>query len=127
MDWLTGKALFGVARWAWGMIALIALLLALWGLYGAFTAKPKAEARLGKNTTEAALQSGSDAVATVGAAAQRDQAADDLTRSNADDISHAKGADAPVDPAARDAGLRSLCKRAAYRGDDKCVQLAPSP
>lgn len=126
MGWLEGKALLGVARWVWGLIVLVAVILAIWWAYSAITAKPRAVARLGKNTTEAAQTSGSDAVATVGAVARRDQATDDLTRSNADDISHAKGADAPVDPAARDAGLRSLCRRASYSKRRECLQFTPA-
>jgi hypothetical protein len=103
----------------------IAVILALAWLYSAITAKPKAEARLGKNTTEAAQKSGQDAVATVGEVGKRDQAADDLTRSNADDIRHAQGADAPVDAHARDAGLRALCRRATYRNDKACANVRP--
>lgn len=127
MGWLEGKAILGLARWIWALIILALLIGALVWLYSAWTAKPKAEARLGRNTTEAAQQSGGDAVKTVGEAGKRDQAADNLTRSNADDISNAKGADAPIDPAARDAGLRSLCKRRAYSREPKCLRFAPAP
>lgn len=111
---------------AW-LVAAVLLLGAAWWLYGAITAKPKAEARLGHNTTEAALESGRDAVGAVSAEAAAERASDDLTRENADAIRHAEGADARVAAPARDAGLRSLCKRAAYRGSQQCLQLAPAP
>lgn len=124
---LKARAALGIARWVWALIMLVIIIMLIAGAIHLITARPKAEARLGKNTAEAALHSGSDAVATVGQVGARDQTADDLTRRNADDIAHARGADAPVDPAARDAGLRSLCKRAAYRGSAKCLQLAPAP
>ena len=120
---LEAKAFLGLARWMWALFVLVLLIAAAWWLYSAWTAKPKAEARLGKNTTEAAQQNGSDAVRTVGEVGQRDHAADDLTRSNADEIRNAPGADAPVNPAARDAGLRALCKRASYQHSPRCTDL----
>ncbi len=110
------------------LAALTALLIALavWWLYSTWTAKPKAEARLGKNTTEAAQASGKDAVNTVGQASDREAKIDDLTRTNERDIRNAQGADAAVAAPARDAGLRSLCSRASYRLDPRCVQQ-PNP
>ena len=51
-------------------------------------------------------------------------ATDTITRENDHAIRTAPGADAPVDPALRDTGLAGLCRRAAYRGDPKCVQHA---
>lgn len=104
------------------MFALAALfvLAVIIGGYNAITAKPKAEARLGRNTTEAASASGRDAVNTVGAAGEREAAADAVTRSNDKDIRNAQGADAAVADPARDAGLRGLCKRQAYRSDPRC-------
>lgn len=50
----------------WAVGAIIVLLL-LWGGYRLLTGSFKAEARLGRNTTEAAIESGKDAVGTVGA------------------------------------------------------------
>lgn len=123
---LEAKALFGLARWVWALIILAALVIVALTVVHLVTSKPKAEANLGKNTTEAAQKNGADAVQTVGQVGKNDQASDDLTRTNADDIAHAKGADAPVDPAARDAGLRSLCKRRSYSRDPKCLQFAPA-
>lgn len=88
--------------------------------------RAKIEARLGRNQVEAASKSGADAVNTIGAQHAAEGAIDDLTRSNADDIRAAEGADAPVSPAAAAAGRRSLCKRATYRERPECLQHAPA-
>jgi hypothetical protein len=64
-----------------------------------------------------------DAVGQHGA---RSDAIDTITEENERDIRKAPGADAPVDPGVRDAGLRSLCRRAAYRGRAECVQFTPA-
>ena len=116
--WLTARLIII----ALGVIALVG---ALWWLYAAVTAKPRAEASLGRNQAEAAQASGRDAANAVGAASDRESGIDATTRSNEKEIRDAQGANASVDPAVRDAGLRSLCRRASYRRDPKCVQLAP--
>lgn len=113
--WLTLKAAIYVG-------AGLAAVAALWWLYSAWTANPKAEARLGRNQAEAASESGADAVNTVGRAADREAAADALTRSNEEDIRNAEGADAEVAAPVRDAGLDALCKRAAYRNSLRCLE-----
>ncbi len=108
------------------ILIALAILAGLWWLYSYVTAAPKAEAKLGRNQAEAALQGGQDAVNTVGAAADREAASDALTRSNEVEIRNAQGADAVVAAPARDAGLRALCRRAAYHSDPKCVQFTPA-
>ncbi len=105
-------------------VVLALITVVLWWGYSALTGRSKAEARLGKNQAEAAAQSGQDAVNTVGAAGDREAASADLTRSNDQEIRNAEGADAAVAAPARDAGLASLCRRASYRNDPKCVQRA---
>lgn len=115
--WLTARA----AMW---LLAVVAALAGAWWFYAAVTAKPKAEARLGRNQAEAAQQSGTDAVNTVGAAGDREAASDALTRANERTIRNAQGADAPVAAPVRDAGLASLCRRASHIRDPKCVLLA---
>ncbi len=100
----------------------IAGLLAVWWLYQFVTAAPKAEAKLGRNQAEAALQAGQDAVSVVGKAGEREATIAETTRTNEVEIRNAEGADAPVAAPARDAGLASLCRRASYRSDPKCVQ-----
>lgn len=104
------------------ILAGLAALAALWWLYSALTANPKAEARLGRNQAEAAAESGADAVNTVGAAADREAAGDALTRSNETEIRNAEGADAEVAAPVNDAGLDALCRRAAYRDSVRCLE-----
>lgn len=104
------------------ILAALAVILALVWLYSAITANPKAEARLGRNQAEAAAESGSDAVNTVGAAGDREAAIDALTRDNDRSIRDAEGSDVPVAAPARDAGLDALCRRAAYRNSLRCLE-----
>jgi hypothetical protein len=104
------------------LAGVIAACLALWWLYSAWTANPKAEARLSRNQAAAAAESGSDAVNVVGEAGEREAASDALTRENEVDIRKAPGAADPVSAEARGAGLAALCRREAYRGDPRCVR-----
>lgn len=54
----------------------IAALWAIWFVYDLLTAGDKVKARLGANQTDAAIESGADAVDTLGAAGDRDDATD---------------------------------------------------
>lgn len=83
-----------------------------------------AQARVDASQGKAKDDSGKDAVATVAASGAREAAIAEVTRANETEIRNAKGADAGVDPAVRDAGLRSLCRRASAQNDPKCVRLA---
>jgi hypothetical protein len=76
---------------------------------------------------EALGNSARDAIATQGAAARRERASEDLTATNEKEIRDAQGADQRVDPAVRDAGHRSLCRRVAYRHTERCRMLEPRP
>jgi hypothetical protein len=80
--------------------------------------------RLDEGQTAALANSAADAIATQGAAAVREQKSEELTRSNEKEIRNAEGANDAVNPAVRDAGLRSLCRRAAYRDSERCRMLA---
>lgn len=86
----------------------------------------QARARLSEEQARAASGSGQDAVATVGAAAHRDQQSDDLTTTNDLEIRHAQGANAPIDPAVHNSGIGSLCRRAAYRDSEQCRMRRPA-
>jgi hypothetical protein len=86
-----------------------------------------AQARVERSQADAAANSAADAVNTVARSGEAQAASEELTRKNEEEIRHAKGADATVDPGVRDAGLRSLCKRAAYRNDPKCRVQQPNP
>lgn len=87
----------------------------------------RTKAKLATGQAGAAIESGGDAAQTIGNQAAAEAATDALTRENEHAIRTAPGANAPVDPAARDAGLRALCRRAAYRGDPKCMRFAAAP
>jgi hypothetical protein len=86
-----------------------------------------AQSRVERSQAQAASNSAQDAIATVANADAAAGASEDLTRSNEKEIRNAEGSNAGVNPAARDAGLRSLCRRAAYRDDQRCKLLKPAP
>ncbi len=104
-----------------GIVLLLILVLAIRGC-----SSGKTEAKLANGQGQAATQSGRDAVQTVGNQSAAETQIDATTKENEDAIRSAPGANAPVDPAARDAGLRALCKRASYIRDPRCVQFAPA-
>lgn len=106
------------------VLAIVLVLLALEQWRGARAAK--AQAKLATGTAGAAIASGKDAANTIGNRMDADAATDQVTRENADAIRNAEGASAPVAAPVRDAGLASLCKRAAYQRDPRCVQQ-PGP
>ncbi|MFC0204744.1 hypothetical protein [Novosphingobium soli] len=107
------------------VLALVLVAVILFGVERCQRARQAGkEAALSAKQGEAALGSGKDAVGAVGAVSGRSSASDDLTRENDDAIRKAPGAEAAVDPRLRDAGLDSLCKRAAYRDSEQCLQRA---
>ncbi|MDB5708702.1 MAG: hypothetical protein JWL96_772 [Sphingomonas bacterium] len=118
--WLTTTA--GRAMAALAIVTLLAGLLTLDRCQAARTAHTAAKLATGQ--ADAAVQSGADAVNTVGNRMSADAAIDTITQENRDAITKADGASAPVAAPVRDAGLRSLCGRAAYRGNPRCVQHA---
>ncbi|APR51978.1 hypothetical protein CA223_06885 [Sphingomonas koreensis] len=83
-------------------------------------------AKVAKGQAGAAIESGGDAADTVGNRMAADAKTDAITQENRNAIQNAEGASAPVAAPVRDAGLASLCRRAAYRGDTRCVQPPPS-
>jgi hypothetical protein len=86
-----------------------------------------AQARVERSQAEAASKSAEDAIGTVRRSGESEKASEELTRSNEKEIRNAEGANDPVNTAVRDAGLRSLCRRPAYRNHERCKLLvAPS-
>lgn len=83
-------------------------------------------AKVAKGQAGAAIESGGDAADTVGNRMTADAETDAITQENRDAIHNAEGARAPVAPAVRNAGLDSLCRRAAYSHDPRCLQRAPA-
>ncbi|HEY8593326.1 MAG TPA: hypothetical protein VIL42_10755 [Sphingomicrobium sp.] len=113
-----------------GMLAALVLLIATVGLTVRSCDKRRSEAaqsRLERGQTGALANSAADAVGTVASSGEREAASETLTRTNEQEIRNAPGANDPVNPAARDAGLRSLCRRAAYRDSERCRLLQPRP
>jgi len=109
-------------RWIAIAVVAVLLLIALSSIRSCTTAKT--ETKLAKSQAGAAIESGTDAVETVGNRAQSDATTDAITSENDNAIRNAEGANAPVAAGARDAGFASLCRRAVYRSDPKCVQHA---
>jgi predicted secreted protein len=79
-----------------------------------------AQTRVERSQAEAAANSAADAIGTVAASGEAERASEDLTRTNEQQIRAAEGSNAAVNPAARDAGIAALCRRAAYRNDPRC-------
>ena len=124
MAWLVAR--FGptagtVAFWA-GIVLCVLVMGAV--AKCTYDRGAKTEIKLSKGQAGAAIESGRDAVDTVGNVAANASASDQLSRENENDIRKANGAGAPVDPGVNGAGLNSLCKRASYRLDPKCLQRA---
>jgi hypothetical protein len=79
-----------------------------------------AQERVEDSQAQAASNSAADAIATVSASGEAERASEDLTRANDRDIRAAEGAEVKVGAGVNAAGLKALCKRAAYRSDPKC-------
>lgn len=83
--------------------------------------------RMDRGQAGAARASGADALNTLGNAASREAASEQLSRDNGKDIRNAEGSTAPVAAPVRDAGLRALCRREAYRDNPRCRVQQPRP
>lgn len=124
MGWLAERFGKGAARVIL-FLSVAAIVLALMFLTQcATTRNAKTEANASKGQAGASMASGSDAVDAVGNVQASEQATDQVTKENNDAIRNAEGADAPVAAPVRDAGLASLCRRASYRNDPRCLQHA---
>ena len=121
MNWLRGNTARAVAI---VVVAIVVGILFLRSCQAERTAK--VGTKLATGQAGASLKSGADAVDTAGNVQGNEIAADAITRENDDAIHKAEGAGAPVAASVRNAGLASLCRRAAYRGDPKCVQQPPA-
>ena len=74
-----------------------------------------AQARTDAAQAGAAQNSAADAIAVQGAANERQINSEATTRSNERTIRDAQGANDAVNPAVRNAGFDSLCRRASFR------------
>ena len=106
------------------LIGAVLIALAAWWLVATLTGgkRAKVEAELNSNIAGAALESGRDAVNTVGQQQGSEAAVDALGRDNAAAIRNAPGASATVAPEASRAGITAICKRASARSDPKCAR-----
>lgn len=109
--WLKGLSRLGQA-----IVALIALGLAIWAFFfvrGLFVGDLETKARLGTEQAGAAMESGKDAVNTVGEAQRRDEATDrkvEGTQNEVDNATDGVGADR--------AGRDGLCLNFGICADD---------
>lgn len=102
--------------------AVAAVLLAWWLVVTLMGGKrAKVEAELNRNVAGAALDSGRDAVGTVGAQQASEAAVDAVGRENTAAIHNAPGAGAKVTGEAHRAGIAAICRRASARSDPKCA------
>lgn len=124
INWLKNLSTMVKALAVLAVLLIIALAFA-WHVWTSAHAAATV-ARLDHAQTTATVESAKDAIATQGAATANEQASEELTQSNDKEIRNAKGADAAVDPAVRDAGLASLCRRPAYKSSQRCLHLAPA-
>lgn len=111
------------------IVGVVLLILAV-GLFVRSCDKRRSEAaqsRMERAQGDAQANSAADAVNTISRSGEAQAASEELTRKNEQEIRNAKGADTAVDPAVRDAGLRSLCRRTAYRDSERCRLLKPNP
>jgi len=86
-----------------------------------------AESRLERAQGKAVVESAKDAIATQGAAQERERASDELTVQNEKEIRNATGADVQIHPHVSVATLRGLCRRDAYRDSERCRLLVANP
>lgn len=117
-------------------VMAIAILVGLVGLlvFGGLRACQKlrsVEAQSKVDTAQggAFKNSAADAINTQSGVNERERESEAVTRTNEEDIRNAKGADAAVDPAVRDAGFAGMCKRPSFRnsptGRVRCPPPAP--
>ena len=106
-----------------GLVVGAVLLLALIG-FGLNQCQKRrseaAQARVERSQAEAASESAKDAIGTVRRSGEAEKASEELTRSNEKEIRNAEGANDPVNPAVRDAGITALCRRQAYKNHPRC-------
>jgi predicted lipid-binding transport protein (Tim44 family) len=124
-SWITNISMRAIA-----IIFGVVLLILIVGLAVKSCDKRRAlaaQTRLEHAQGNAAANSAADAVNTVAASGEAQAASEAQTRKNEQEIRNAKGASNAVDPAVRDAGLRSLCGRAVYRDSAKCRVFLAHP
>jgi hypothetical protein len=111
MTWL--RSTIGMIVTGLGLLLIVVAFLYLQSC--ADQRRQAAQSKVDRGQAGAFQNSSADAVNTAGGVATNQAATEDLTRRNERTIRDAKGADQGVDPAVRDAGLASLCRRPSFR------------
>jgi hypothetical protein len=86
-----------------------------------------AQTRMDREMGDAASNISADAIGTVARSGEAAAASEELTRENEKEIRNAQGADERVGAGVNAAGLRSLCKRDAYRDSERCRVFKRNP
>ncbi len=81
------------------------------------------QARVDAGQAAAASESAKNASQVQSTVNANEVASEALGRTNEQEIRNAQGSNAVVSPAARDAGLLALCRRASYRDREQCKLL----
>lgn len=110
------------------VLVVVAVLILLWGPAACQKIRSlTAQGRMDKEQSGAFHNSAADAVGTQGEANKRESESEATTRSNERTIRDAEGANDAVNPAVRDAGFASLCKRASFRNSPTGRLRCPAP
>jgi Flp pilus assembly protein TadB len=116
MNWL--RSTIGMIVTGLGLLLIVVAFLYLQSC--SQNRQRAAQSKVDRSQGDAFQNSAGDAVNTIGTANRREGESEALTRQNEKEIRDAEGASQSVNPAVRDAGLRSLCRRAAYRDSERC-------
>lgn len=113
---------FAMPRWGWSVLGILAVVIATALLVRSCDSRrdKAAQSRVDASQGQAQAESGKDAIDTVSRAGEAQAASEGQSRRAEQDIRSASGAGDAVNPAARDAGLAALCKRAIYRNHPRC-------
>lgn len=106
-------------------VCVVALLFAGWFVLikPGQDRRAAAEAKAGQTVAEGQLGAAKAAGGTVLDTAEKQRAAEALTRENEDEIRATEGGKVVVGDDAQLAGLRSLCRRPTYSSDRRCREL----
>lgn len=104
-----------------GLVAFALLFAGYQAVKHFFSSGAKTEARLGKNQTGAAIETGRDAVETIGNRQAADGEGRRTVQETKDEINKQTTATGVTG-----AGRRGLCGLASHRRDPQCVQPSPS-
>ncbi len=108
-----------LATWVGKAVAAaiaIVLIIGFFMIRGCIQANQRAvHSNVDRGQAGAASNSAVDAISTQGNVSGNATASEATTARNREDIRNAQGADQRIDPAVRNAGFASLCKRAGFR------------